>query len=82
MIKKITVITGHYGTGKTNFSVNLALNASRNGEKITVVDLDLVNPYFRTADFRELFAENSIELIANDFAISNVDVPSVQFALV
>ncbi|MDE5765203.1 MAG: cobalamin biosynthesis protein CobQ [Ruminococcus sp.] len=80
-MKKITVITGHYGTGKTNFSVNLALNASRNGEKITVVDLDLVNPYFRTADFRELFAENSIELIAPDFANSNLDVPSVQFDL-
>ncbi|MDE6776238.1 MAG: cobalamin biosynthesis protein CobQ [Ruminococcus sp.] len=80
-MKKITVITGHYGTGKTNFSVNLALNAARNGEKITVVDLDLVNPYFRTADFRELFAENSIELVAPDFANSNLDVPSVQFDL-
>lgn len=78
-MKKITVVTGHYGTGKTNFSVNLALNAAGTGEKVTVVDLDLVNPYFRTADFKELFAENSIELVAPDFANSNLDVPSVQF---
>lgn len=80
-MKKITVVTGHYGTGKTNFSVNLALNAAGTGERVTVVDLDLVNPYFRTADFKELFAENSIELVAPDFANSNLDVPSVQFDL-
>lgn len=78
-MKRITVITGHYGTGKTNLSVNLALKAKDRYEKVTVVDLDLVNPYFRTADFRELFESNGIRLIAPDFANSNLDVPSVQF---
>lgn len=78
-MKRITVITGHYGCGKTNLSVNLALQAAKNWDNVTVVDLDLVNPYFRTADFRELFENHGINLIAPDFANSNLDVPSVQF---
>lgn len=78
-MKKITIITGHYGSGKTNLSVNLAMQAAKEGRKVAVVDLDLVNPYFRTADFRELFEKNGIKLIAPDFANSNLDVPSIQF---
>jgi cellulose biosynthesis protein BcsQ len=78
-MKRITVITGHYGCGKTNLSVNLAMKAAEKWEKVTVVDLDLVNPYFRTADFKKLFEEKGINLIAPDFANTNLDVPSVQF---
>ncbi|MBR3970702.1 MAG: cobalamin biosynthesis protein CobQ [Ruminococcus sp.] len=78
-MKRITVITGHYGCGKTNLSVNLALNAAKIWDSVTVVDLDIVNPYFRTADFKKLFEENGINLIAPDFANTNLDVPSVQF---
>lgn len=78
-MKKITVVTGHYGSGKTNLSVNLAVKAAQEGKNVTVVDLDLVNPYFRTADFREMFSGMGIKLIAPDFACSNLDVPSIQF---
>ncbi len=78
-MKKITIVTGHYGTGKTNLSVNLALMAAEKFSAVTVVDLDLVNPYFRTADFRQLFESRGIRLIAPDFANSNLDIPSVQF---
>ena len=46
-MKRITLITGHYGSGKTNFAVNLALRQAAEGKKVTVVDLDIVNPYFR-----------------------------------
>ena len=73
----ITVITGHYGSGKTNLAVNLAVKA----KKATVADLDVVNPYFRTADFRGFFEELGIKLIAPDFANTNLDVPSLQFDL-
>jgi DhnA family fructose-bisphosphate aldolase class Ia len=80
-MKKITIITGHYGSGKTNLSVNLAVNAASEGKKVTVVDLDIVNPYFRTADFKTLFTEMGITLIAPDYANSNLDIPSLQFDL-
>lgn len=80
-MKKITIITGHYGSGKTNLAVNLAIQANREGKSVAVVDLDIVNPYFRTADFKTLFEENNIRLIAPDFANSNLDIPSIQFDL-
>ena len=80
-MKKITIITGHYGSGKTNLAVNLAMQARREGESVAIVDLDIVNPYFRTADFKTLFEENGIKLIAPDFANSNLDIPSIQFDL-
>lgn len=78
-MKKITVVTGHYGSGKTNLSVNLAVNANNEGKSVAVVDLDLVNPYFRTADFKYYFESIGVKLIAPDFANSNLDVPSIQF---
>ena len=41
---KLTVICGHYGCGKTNLTLNLALNKAKEGRQVTVVDLDIVNP--------------------------------------
>ena len=79
--KKIIVVTGHLGSGKTNFSTALALQLAAAGKKVTVVDFDLVNPYFRTADFKEAFEKRGITLRAPDYANTNVDIPSVQFDL-
>lgn len=72
---RYTVITGHYGSGKTNLAVNLAVDYAKQGERVTVVDLDIVNPYFRTADFKKTFDELGIKLIAPPFANSNLDLP-------
>lgn len=71
------VITGHYGSGKTNIAVNLALDRAGKGERVCVVDLDIVNPYFRTADFGELFKRYDIRLAAPQFANTNLDIPSL-----
>ncbi len=79
ILKKVTVITGHYGSGKTNISVNLALELADKGEKVTVVDLDIVNPYFRTADFSELFSSKKINLISSIYANTNLDIPAISF---
>lgn len=78
-VKKITIITGHYGSGKTNVSVNLALELAKSGEKVTVVDLDIVNPYFRTADFKELFEQNGVTLVSSMYANTNLDIPAISF---
>lgn len=80
-LKKLTIITGHYGSGKTNVSVNLALEAAKQGKKCTVVDLDIVNPYFRTADFEALFAEHGITLKAPLYANSNLDIPALNISV-
>lgn len=80
-MKKITIITGHYGSGKTNISANLAFDLARQGERVTVVDLDIVNPYFRTADFTEIFAASGIETVLPQYANTNLDIPAISFDL-
>ena len=80
-MKKITVVTGHYGSGKTNFSANLAIKLAGEGKKVTVADLDIVNPYFRSADFAELFREKNVTLAAPMFANTNLDIPAISFDL-
>lgn len=81
-MKKVTIITGHYGSGKTNVCVNLALDtANTTGDKVSVIDLDTVNPYFRTADFKSLFQEHNIELISSIYANSNLDTPAITFGI-
>lgn len=80
-MKKITVITGHYGSGKTNISVNLALKLADAGEKVTIVDYDIVNPYFRTADFKQLFEERGVTMVASMYANTSLDIPAISFDL-
>jgi len=73
----IKIICGHYGTGKTNLTVNLAKNRAAAGEKVTVVDMDIVNPYFRSSDYRGILEEDGIEVIAPVFGATNLDLPSL-----
>lgn len=75
--KKIIVVCGHYGSGKTNLAVNLALTCARQGKKTALVDLDIVNPYFRAADNLKELQNNGVRCILPQFANTNVDVPSL-----
>ncbi len=76
-MKRITVFSGHYGSGKTNIAVNIALSEAKKGEKVTVADLDIVNPYFRTKDSLKVLNDAGIELICSDYANTNVDIPAL-----
>lgn len=75
--KRLTVLCGHYGSGKTNIAVNMALDLKKQYDNTAVADLDIVNPYFRTKDSIEEFEQNGIRLICSEFANSNVDIPSL-----
>ena len=77
MTPRLTVFCGHFGSGKTEVSINYAIKLANKGKKVTIVDLDIVNPYFRTADAKKILADNGIELIAPQFANSNLDMPTV-----
>ncbi len=79
--KHLTIILGHYGCGKTNLSLNIALDIARRGNKVTVADLDVVNPYFRTGDYREMLEKEGIKVVAPIFVSTNLDNPSLPAAM-
>ena len=76
-LKRLTILCGHYGSGKTNVAVNVATELKKTRDTVTVADLDIVNPYFRTKDSAAYFAEQGIRLICSAYANSNVDIPAL-----
>ncbi len=72
----ITVIVGAYGSGKSEVSVNLAIAKSGSG-RVYLADLDIINPFYRSADTADLLRERGIILISSIYAGTNVDVPAV-----
>ena len=75
--KRITLFAGHYGSGKTNIAVNFALHLAKDGLPVTIADLDIVNPYFRTKDSAEELSAAGVRLISSAYANSNVDLPAL-----
>ncbi|MCL2774779.1 MAG: hypothetical protein FWD71_15745 [Oscillospiraceae bacterium] len=80
--KKIIIVCGHFGVGKSNISVNLSVKLKElTGYIYTLVDLDIVNPYFRSADNIKDLQEYGIDFIVPQFANTNVDIPAVPAAI-
>ena len=75
--KRLTLFAGHYGSGKTNIAVNYAKFLAGEGKPVCIADLDIVNPYFRTADSAKDLAEAGVTLISPQFANTNVDLPAL-----
>lgn len=74
---RFTVVTGHYGCGKTNLSINLALDLARTHDEVMLVDLDVVNPYFRSSDYTAMLAGHGVRVISPTFAGTTLDTPSL-----
>ena len=76
-MKRITLFAGHYGSGKTNIAVNYALWLRSQNLPVSIADLDIVNPYFRTKDSAAELEAAGIPLISPAFANTNVDLPAL-----
>ncbi|MEG2957750.1 MAG: hypothetical protein RR826_05735 [Christensenellaceae bacterium] len=79
-MKRFNIFAGNYGSGKTEISLNTALEL-RKDRRVTLVDMDTVNPYFRSAESAEMLKQHDIALIAPTFANTNVDVPAISAAV-
>ena len=77
----IVVIVGNYGSGKTEIAVNLALYMKREGHRVQIADLDLVNPYFRTREAREPLSRLGIEMVLPPQQYLQADLPIVSPAI-
>ena len=81
--KRLTLFAGHYGSGKTNIAVNYALmlkrelNQSPGYSSVSIADLDIVNPYFRTKDSERELSAAGVSLVSPQYANSNVDLPAL-----
>ena len=75
--KRITLFLGHYGSGKTNVAVNYAINLKKRVNAVSIYDLDIVNPYFRTVDATDILEKNGVELVVSPYAETNVDIPAM-----
>jgi hypothetical protein len=74
---RLKIIIGAYGSGKSEVSVNLALNMRKDfpDRKVLLADLDIVNPFYRSSDAAKVLEDNDIRLISPMYANSNVDAP-------
>ncbi len=76
-MKKINIVTGHYGSGKTEFAINYALKLKEAYGASVICDMDIVNPYFRTNDAVSFLKDEGVSVIAPEYANTNLDLPSL-----
>ncbi len=74
---RVTIIVGHFGSGKTEIAVNGALQLAESGEGVVLVDLDVVKPYFRTRSTRAYMARHGIGVVAPTGETAHADLPIV-----
>ena len=74
---RIKILTGHYGSGKTEIALNMARSVRQSGYRTALVDLDIVNPFFRSAEQGAWLNANDIRLLAPTFALTAVDIPAL-----
>ncbi len=77
-MKRVTIVTGHYGSGKSEFAINLALRTVSAECPVALIDLDVVNPYFRSRERRGLLEKHAVRVIGNTMGQDvGVDVPAI-----
>lgn len=75
--KRINIFCGHYGSGKSEISVNSAILLKETADKVLMADMDIVNPFFRSADAKSALESMGIKVVAPLYANTNVDVPAI-----
>lgn len=72
------VLMGHYGSGKTEVAINLAIQKRQTRDDIAIIDLDIANPYFRSREMSAMFSERDIELVSNAYGFDiSADLPAL-----
>ncbi len=78
-MKKVIILIGNYGSGKTEIALNMAIKATAEGKRIQVIDLDRINDYFRMSDHVKLLDDKQIHLVSPTFAgagITQTNMPA------
>ncbi len=75
--KRFIILSGNYGSGKTELALNLALFYAKAGLRTTLVDLDIVNPYFRSGEKHQEMQDAGVRMLMPTFALTTVDIPAL-----
>ncbi|MDH7480255.1 MAG: hypothetical protein QHH02_09610, partial [Syntrophomonadaceae bacterium] len=81
---KVTILTGHFGSGKTEIAINYALRLKAEGgagQEVALVDLDLVNPYFRSREARRVVEEGGVRMVIPPAEVLQTDLPVIPAAV-
>ncbi len=81
ILSGVVIIVGGYGSGKTEVSINLAIEKKQEGLEVQVADLDIVNPYFRTREAKDLLSGQGIDIILPPDKYLQADLPIVSPAV-
>lgn len=81
-MKRVRIITGHYGSGKSELSVNMVTKLKEKHDKVAIVDLDIANPYFRSRERQDTMEEMGIKVYHNSFGYDiSQDLPALSAAI-
>ncbi|WP_312353388.1 ATP-binding protein [Aminipila sp.] len=81
-MKRIMLITGHYGSGKTEFSINRIIDLKKQYKKTAILDMDIANPYFRSRERQQLLEEMGISVYFNSFGYDiTEDLPAISASM-
>ena len=73
---RVVLIVGNYGSGKTEVAVNLAIQLVRR-QRVSIADLDIVNPYFRCREARVEMEGHGIHVINPEGDYQAADLPII-----
>ncbi len=80
-MKRISIFTGYFGSGKTEIAINFALSRQKIANKVVLIDLDIVNPYFRSREQKVQLAAAGINVLASAEGYFNTDLPALAPAI-
>ncbi len=76
-MKRINIFVGNYGSGKTELSINAALYLKKEHPNVLLADIDIVNPYFRSSEHKDMLQNAGIKVLMPEYANTNVDLPTL-----
>lgn len=75
--RRVLVLVGGYGAGKTQLAISLAMKQAKEGKPVALVDLDLINPYFRSRDIATTLEHEGVEVIRPEGDLAFAENPSL-----
>ena len=77
MSKRIKIFVGSFGSGKTEIAINYSIYCRKSHARVAIVDLDIVNPYFRTREAKNALNLKGVKVVAPEGKLTYADLPLI-----